>query len=214
MAKKREPAPERITGGYAGIPHTVLDSPAFQGTSPRSKALLFEVMRQHNGKNNGHLHLAMSWLKKRGWLSADQVSDSTAELIERQLIVQTKQGGLNIGPNRYALSWQHITNYVGLDIYPKEYYPGQWTLCNLPPTPKRKPPQRKHEPCSGDRDGAVPTTGVPRSPAIPTIGTKTANFGECTVPTTGNNERLPIPGLKIGRRVVGAKGRSGRARAA
>lgn len=210
MSRKREATPERIKGLYSGIPVAVMDSPAFIGASHRAKALLFEVMRQHTGSNNGHLQLAMSWLKKRGWPSADQVNETTAELIERNLIVQTRQGGLNIGPSRFALSWHHITNYVGLDIHSKDYQPGRWALCYLPPTARRKPPQRKRESCSEQRNGADPVIGIAVSHAIPTTGTKTAISLAIAVPTTGNNERLPIPPLRTGRPVVGAKGRSGK----
>lgn len=214
MAKKTESTPERSKGLYSHIPHAVQDSPAFMGASHKAKALLYEVMRQHNGKNNGHLHLAMSWLKKRGWRSADQVTEATAELLERQLIVQTRKGGLNWGPNLYALTWHHITNYIGLDIQPKDYHPGRWSLCNLPPTSRRKPPQRKDKTSSDHRNGAVPTVGIARLPTVPNSGTEIANFGASAVPVNGNNERLPIPHLKTGQRVVGAKGRSGKARAA
>lgn len=215
MAKKSARAPERSEGRYSHIPHVVQDSPAFIGASHKAKALLFEVMRQHNGKNNGHLHLTMSWLKKRGWRSADQVSEATEELLDRQLIVQTRQGGLNWGPNLFALSWHHITNYVGLDIQSKDYRPGRWVLCSLPPTQKRKPPQRKRDDASSDRrDSAAPTSGTEALITVPVTGPTTGGLGKPAVPTSGNNETLPFPRLKTGGRVVGAKGRSGKAMAA
>lgn len=194
--KKSERAPERIAGGYAGIPHAVLDSAAFTGASLRAKALLFEVMRQHNGQNNGHMQLTLSWLKKRGWRSADQATQAAAELIERQLIVQTRQGGLNIGPNWYALSWHSISNFIGLDITSREYHPGRWGLCNLPPASRRKPPSKKRVCSSVEQTRTAPAIGTEPSNTIPASGAKSASLDDPPVPTAGHNERLPVPSLK------------------
>jgi len=47
--------PERVEGGYVAMPWAVLDSEAYRGCSLAAKALLFEIARQHNGENNGHL---------------------------------------------------------------------------------------------------------------------------------------------------------------
>lgn len=54
---------EPVSGSYTPVPHAVLDSVAFLGASNRAKAMLFELLRQHNGRNNGHLQLAVAWLK-------------------------------------------------------------------------------------------------------------------------------------------------------
>jgi len=144
MARKNKQARlESISGGYAAIPWTVLDSVSFKGASDKAKALLFALMRQHNGNNNGHLHLAKQWLYKQGWTCHENNSKARKELIERGLIEQTKRGGLNIGADLFALTWYDITNYVGLDITAKGYSRGKYLLCNLAPTPRRKPPVKK-----------------------------------------------------------------------
>ncbi|TCJ16092.1 hypothetical protein EZJ19_05735 [Parasulfuritortus cantonensis] len=104
-----------------------MDSVAFTGASHTAKALLLELGRQLNGRNNGHLQLTESWLIKRGW-SRNTPARARAELIERGLIVQTRQGGRNIGASLYAVTWLSINNYVGLDIGPRNYHPGAWAL--------------------------------------------------------------------------------------
>lgn len=210
MAKSKKPA-EAVNGAYTAVPHMLLDGVAFIGASDRAKSLLFALMRQHNGNNNGRLQLTDKWLKKHGWPSAGMNIKARAELIERGMIVQTKRGGLNIGANWFALTWLPITNYVGLDITASDYRQGVWGDCKLQPTPRRKPPQKRDKP-SDHRSSATPTTGAVDCLATPTTGAKTALLGTTTTPTTGNNVLLPLTTRKPARgrkRIVGKAGRSG-----
>jgi len=124
---------EAPQGLYTPLPHVLLDSAAFMGASHTARSLLCELLRQHNARNNGHLHLASTWLKKRGWNSNDVQYRAKLELIERGLIIQTRQGGLNAGANLYAVTWLPISNFVGLDIKPKDYHPGKWRFMDSSP---------------------------------------------------------------------------------
>lgn len=142
MARKRDKSPERISGGYAAIPWCVLDSKSFIGASDKAKSLLFALIRQLNGQNNGHLQLVYKWLSAQGWTSKSLNKKSIDELIERGLIVKTKQGGLNLGNDKYALTWLIISNFVGLEIARSEYPFRKYTLCELPPTERRKAPSK------------------------------------------------------------------------
>lgn len=149
--KQKRPA-EAISGLYGAIPLAVLDSTAFKGASHPAKALLFELIRQHSGKNNGHLQLSFAWLQARGWKSRDVIQNAKAELIERELIIQTRQGGLNIGASQFAVTWLAITNFVGLEIEAKTYHPGAWGFMDNAPMPKPHktavPPNGKGKPAS------------------------------------------------------------------
>lgn len=111
---KKEQKPEQIAGSYSAIPHVVLDSNAFMGATDKAKSLLFAIIRQLNGKNNGHLHLAKKWLYNQGWTCDEGNRKAKKELIERGLIVQTKQGGLNMGADLFAVTWLPISNHIGL----------------------------------------------------------------------------------------------------
>ncbi len=134
MRTKKQKRPlEAVNGLYGALPHMVLDCAAFKGSSYSARALLLELIRQHNGVNNGQLHLSFSWLKKRGWNSRDVIQRAKSDLIERNLIIQTRQGGLNAGPSRFALTWLHISNIVGLDIQRKNYHSGAWGLLDKAP---------------------------------------------------------------------------------
>lgn len=163
MAEKKQKRPvEAINGLYGAIPHAVLDSVAFMGASYPAKALVFDLMRQYSGNNNGHLHLSFSWLANRGWKSRDVIQRARAELIERSLLIQTRQGGLNIGASRYAVTWLHISNFVGLDIQSKNYHPGAWVFMNELSMGRKitnaVPPVGKGN--TGKRYSAIPPAGT------------------------------------------------------
>jgi hypothetical protein len=199
---RRKPA-EPVAGRYTPIPHAVLDSTAFVGASNRAKALLFDLLRQHTGSNNGHLQLSLRWLMRdRGWTSADQVQKAKQELLDRNLVIKTRRGGMGIGPDRYALTWIHITDFRGLDLRPSEYHPGAWQF--LDPLPTIGSASR-----SIARMDIVPYHGVAVSPLAPQDGSKTGVFRDSPNPSGGNNECCQSPAVKRGRRVVGKAGASG-----
>jgi hypothetical protein len=202
MAKRRRPL-EAVTGPYVAMPHAILDSAAYRGASHAACALLVEVARQLNGSNNGHLQLTTGWLRKRGWSSADTVQRAKQELLERRLMVQTRQGGLNIGASQFAVTWLPITNYTGLDLRPQEYHPGAWHFMDKPPT------VNSPKVCSDSRNSSVPVSGTDNLVAVPEAGTKTAPIGASAVPAAGNNVCIPLHSPRTSVPAVGKKGRSG-----
>lgn len=201
---KQKKPPESVRGAYGALPHAVLDSTAYTGASPVAKALLNELIRQHNGGNNGRLHLAHTWLAPRGWPSKSAVEKARAELIERGLIILTRQGGLFIGPSYHALTWLQISNHVGLETSPSTYHPGAWLLCGLPPTSRRKPPVKKNSQ-PDHRVRADPTTGSEGFSVAPTTGAIKALLDTSPAPTTGDDvlhhslsAEIVVPGWRLG----------------
>lgn len=214
MAKSKKPT-EAVNGSYTAVPHRLLDSLAFIGASDRARSLLFALMRQHNGSNNGRYQLTDKWLAKQGWPSKGQNEKARKELIERGLIVQTRWGGLNSGWNLFAVTWLPISNFVGLDIAASSYHQGAWGNCTLPPTARRKPPE-KHETPPDQRGSTTPTNGGVDCSATPTSGAKRVVSDQSATPTSGNDVLLPLPPNKPARgskRIVGKAGRSGIPRA-
>lgn len=210
MARKNKQARlETISGGYAAIPWTVIDSISFKGASDKAKALLFALMRQHSGNNNGRLQLAKKWLYNQGWTCHENNAKARNELIERGLIVQTKWGGLNMGADLFALTWHDITNYVSLDITAKAYAKGFYTLCNLAPTPRRKPPVPKKSKRTDDCNSAVTTTVPVKQFTGTTTVPKTTLLAPFTGTTTENNVFIPLPTINSIKRIVGVKAKSG-----
>jgi len=196
MSTRKKPPREMGPGAYCALPFCVLDGNAYRGLSHPARALLIEVLRQHNGSNNGKMQLASGYLRKRGWPSADVNQRAKSELLESGLVIKTKLGGLNSGPDLWALTWLPITNYVGLtEVASASYQPGKWRLSDPMPTiEKRVAP-------SVSRNSAVPSPGIAKSSTVPSNGTKTGIFEESTVPSNGNNVFMPVPGTKT--RVVG-----------
>lgn len=214
MARAKKPV-EAVSGGYAAVPWRLLDSQAFIGASDRAKSLLYALMRQHTGSNNGRLQLTEKWLASHGWPSVGMNLKSREELIERGLIIQTRRGGLNRGCNWFALSWLSISNFVGLDIAASAYYPGAWAACELKPTARRKPPEKRVTP-SVHRSCTTPTTGAGELVAPPTIGAEKVLSSTFTAPYTGDNVLNQYPTCKPARRnkpIVGKAGCSGKPKA-
>jgi hypothetical protein len=201
----RKKAPEQVPGRFTAVPHLVLDSVAFRGASHPAKALLYEVMRQHTGSNNGHFQLANSWLRTRGWTSAGVIQRAKRELVERQLIVNTKMGGLNAGPDLWALTWFSVSDWRGLDLRHGQFLPGAWNQFVATPKQKRR---------SVGRNGAVPRNGTDATSTIPANGAKTALLADSAIPSNGNNVSTNVPHLRsTTKRIVGKPGKSGTGKA-
>lgn len=198
--------PESLSGGFSAIPWAVLDGAAFQGATPRAKAILFEVIRQLDGRNNGHLNLAVGTLRKRGWNSTDAIQAAKAELLARGLVIRTKSGGLNIGPDLYAVTWLNISNFVGLEIGPHQYHPGQWRFVENLPAPKKRHTRtpEKRNGHSASRNSTVPAHGTAEASTVPPHGTKTAPFDAAAIPPHGNNVIHQSPPLECSPAARGA----------
>jgi len=201
MAKKKPP--EAVSGTYTAIPHRVLDSHAFMGASHIARSLLFDLVRQHNGRNNGHIQATNAWLKQRGWASVDVIFKARNELVERGLIVLAKQGGRNIGASLYALTWLAISDFTGLDLRRDQFHQGLWTRLDSEPLTKKRGTR------SVPRNSTVLSHGTASYCAAPSDGTNPAPFGAFTIPPDGKDV-LPmcppptsIPGRRTKRAIVG-----------
>ena len=108
--------------GFLHLHKPLLYSSDFISLKGNSIKLLIDIAQQYNGYNNGDLCASLSIMRKRGWNSNQQLSKALKELIDKNLIMQTKQGGLNIGPNLYAITWQPIHECKGkLDVKPTTF---------------------------------------------------------------------------------------------
>ena len=117
MAKRRAKSKTLIYPGFLHLHRPLLNSEDFISLKRNSIKLLIDIALQYNGYNNGDLCATLSVMKKRGWNSNQQLTKATKELLEKNLIVLTKQGGLHMGPNLCAISWQPIDECRGkLDV--------------------------------------------------------------------------------------------------
>lgn len=174
--------PERVDSNFIAIPFKVLDSEAYRGAAYAARSLLIELARQLNGRNNGHLQLSARWLKGRGWNSDDVVQRAKNQLVERGLIALTRQGGLCMGANLYAVTWLQISNYIGLDITQRTYHQGAWSLLDRPPVLM---PSRGLS--SARESSSTPSTGTGSSVPIPANGAISPQYPTVLDPADGNN---------------------------
>ena len=106
--KKRLRTKNRKSGSsYLGLPHYLINHRNFQTLSPRATKLLIDIAAQYRGSNNGDLCAPISLMRERGWRSSDQLFKARKELLDRGLIVTSRQGGLN-KCSLFALTWLPI----------------------------------------------------------------------------------------------------------
>ncbi len=134
---KREAAPEKPSGSYAALPDAVTGSPAFINLSDAAVRLLVELVSHHDGWNNGILHTTYTALRTRGLGSQSKVERAFTELIESGFIVKTRNGGLNLGPDTYALTWlpptskDRLGNEKNMPLLPKPYPINKFMVINI-----------------------------------------------------------------------------------
>tara|TARA_R100000900_G_scaffold39187_1_gene32261 strand:- start:30826 stop:31347 length:522 start_codon:yes stop_codon:yes gene_type:complete len=103
-------------GGFGALPRVVWQSPDYCALPGRAVKLLMDLACQFNGKNNGDLTVAYSVLRKRGWSSKGTISAAVHDLLQAELIVQTRAAkGINPGAQAalYALAWHPIDECPG-----------------------------------------------------------------------------------------------------
>lgn len=134
--KKKNPlSPERREpGGFAALPHCLLESQVYIGLSAHAVKLLNDLLAQFKGFNNGDLCLAWTLMEKRGWKSRDTLNKARQELLDCELILVSRHGDRKRA-TLYALTFFAIDECGGkLDIKATEKPVSTWRLHNpLPP---------------------------------------------------------------------------------
>ena len=116
----------RMNNSFVMMPHHVLGHDNFRTLSPRATKFLMDLLAQYRGNNNGDLCAPLSLMRERGWNSSDQLHKAKRELIEKGVIMVTRQGGLNKA-NLYAVTWFPIDECNGkLDVRSTTTAPINW----------------------------------------------------------------------------------------
>ena len=82
-------------GAYMPLPRLFVRSTSFAKLSPHAVKLLFDLLAQYGGFNNGDLSAAWKLMSARGWKSRDTLAKALNELIDRDFIIKTRQGGMH-----------------------------------------------------------------------------------------------------------------------
>jgi hypothetical protein len=123
--------------------HYLIDTPQFYRLKGGALKLLVYLVRQYNGRNNGDLGVATEYMKKH-WRSQDMKARAINELIEGGWIIETRKGGMGIGPSLYAITWKPIDACDGKHSMEPTTYPlnlwkeNKTTSPIIGPTPVRE----------------------------------------------------------------------------
>ena len=116
------------------FPHHVLNHEKFKTLSRRATKLLMDIAAQYRGSNNGDLCAPFSLMQKRGWTSNDQLHKAKRELVDKEVIMVTRQGGRN-KCTLYAVTWFQIDECNGkLDVLTTKTAPIDWKKNMLNPS--------------------------------------------------------------------------------
>ena len=119
VKKRRQVKGRNENGRFISIPHCVMNSVDYIKLTTKSKALLFDLAFQYNGKNNGNLTAAFAVMKKRGWVREATIFTAVRELMAANLIIRTREGKFQNPHSRcalYALTWKNIDECPGSDL--------------------------------------------------------------------------------------------------
>lgn len=114
-------------GRFVALPLAVLRSPELAALSPHAIKLLVDILAQYNPTlNNGDLSAAWTLMKARGWKSKQTLQKARDELIERNFLTVTRQGGRHV-PSLYAVTFFRIDECGGKhDRTPTAAPTNQW----------------------------------------------------------------------------------------
>lgn len=129
-SKRFSNAKEKRDGGaFYTIPAAVLNGAAYLSLGSHARMLLFDLLAQYRGDNNGDLCAAYSLMKDRGWRSEHTLLGAKRELLEAGLIFETRKGARPSKASLYALTWYALDDCNGkLDIQPRAFPRGLYKL--------------------------------------------------------------------------------------
>ncbi|RFC32895.1 MAG: hypothetical protein DID92_2727745127 [Candidatus Nitrotoga sp. SPKER] len=140
MAKSRykNAKDKRDGGAFFTVPAAVLNGAAYLGCGSHARMLLFDLLAQYRGNNNGDLCAAFSLMKRRGWKSTHTLIAAKRELLDAGLIMETRMGARPNKASLYALTWHALDECGGkLDISAQGFQRGAYKLKDpLPPMVK------------------------------------------------------------------------------
>ena len=132
MAKRnryKNAADKRDGGAFITLPLCVLNGAAYLGLNAHARMLLFDLVAQYRGDNNGDLCAAFSMMKLRGWRSTHTLQAAKLELIEAGLIVETRKGARPNKASLYAVTWYALDDCGGkLEVSARAFPRGAYRL--------------------------------------------------------------------------------------
>lgn len=186
----------RDPGGFAALPWSVLDSPAYQCLGPPAKALLIEIARQIVRDNNGCLLASGAYLKTRGWSSNDVITRALKELVKAGLIHQTVMGHRPNKASWYAVTWRRLDrnpkfDYGAFETFHRGAYQSTVPRKNTSLTPSHG----AGSPLVAPSHGAAQSIATPSHGAMPTfsVASPTPSDGDHLETPFSAKSNAPVP---------------------
>ena len=133
-------AEKRDGGAFRQIPLSVLEGRAYLECSPYAIKLLFDLLTQYRGQNNGDLTTAWKIMKPRGWRSEMTLHKAKKELLNCGLIVETRMGARPNKCSLYALTFFDLDENDKLEMT-KRSFPRRAYLLKDPTDFAANPPE-------------------------------------------------------------------------
>jgi len=125
---------KRDSGAFVSVPLSVLNSRAYLKAGAHARMLLFDLLTQYRGDNNGDLCAAWKFMQPRGWRSENTRGKAKRELLALELIVETRKGARPNKASLYALTWYALDPCGGkLDMKPQSFPRGAYRLLDAMP---------------------------------------------------------------------------------
>jgi hypothetical protein len=125
MRRRRPNAKGRSTGAapFVMLPNWVFDSQAYRSMRPGPRGLLWEIIRRHNGTNNGRIGFSQRDMSAAiGVGDRETVAGYARELEAKGFIVARRRGGFNMKvADRRASEWALTMFPIGEELATKDF---------------------------------------------------------------------------------------------
>lgn len=105
------------------LSHWAFDSAAYRSLKPGPRALLWELIRRHNGANNGRIGFSQRAMSEAiNVADRETVASYVRELEARGFIIAQRRGGFNVkAADRRASEWALTMFPIGDELATKDF---------------------------------------------------------------------------------------------
>lgn len=106
---------------FVVIPKDILMSAEWHALAPRAKVLVFDLMAQYTGKNNGRLCPSWQAMQRCGWNHEGTLIAAKRALLECSFAVLTRKGHPPRTAEWVGLTWWKLDFDKSMDIDPRNF---------------------------------------------------------------------------------------------
>jgi DNA-binding transcriptional regulator YhcF (GntR family) len=109
MSKMLKSGRKRGSGRFVMLTHDILNSPAWEGLSTQARAVLIQIAKRYNSKNNGSLAASVRDLAAECRINKDTVGVAVKSLVEAGFLEIAQAGSFDFKKRHaaeYRLTWE------------------------------------------------------------------------------------------------------------